>query len=207
MAVNSEESAALLAPWAVLRELDRLCLVIESAVRQDDPRNHPAVLALIKANQVLLASKASSGQRDDALLPCPFCGESLTINAATLGVHSPESDCILAKQVVVADHPPQVAAWNRRAVAKPHPVLVPGSPSSCKHCDSTDLEWFAHLRVLNDVPHGRLNTHDVGCVFVLGCAECSETLHVVKAADIAPLLATPASALALADENLEQRNV
>ncbi|MDH0071280.1 hypothetical protein N7359_01825 [Stenotrophomonas maltophilia] len=207
--MNSKESEALLAPgagpWVVLRELDRLCLVIESAVRQDDPRNHPSVLALIKANQSLLAIQASSGEHSEALLPCPFCGESLTINSATLGVHSHESDCILAKQVVVADHPPQVAAWNRRAAAKPHPVVVPGSPSRCKHCDSPDVEWFAHVRVLNDVPHGRLNAHDVGCVFVLGCAECSETLHVVKADDIASLLVAPA--VAPDDEIMEQRNV
>ncbi|WP_414488060.1 hypothetical protein [Stenotrophomonas maltophilia] len=68
------------------------------------------------------------------------------------------------------------------------PVTVPGAPTSCRHCDSTDLKWFAHVRTLNDVQQGRLNTHDVGCVFVLGCEECSETLRVVKADDIAALL-------------------
>lgn len=206
--MNSKESATPLAPgagpWAVMRELDRLCLVIESAVRQDDPRNYPSVLSLIHANQALLATQACPAGQGNALLPCPFCGESLTINGATLGVHSHESGCILAKQVVVADHPPQVAAWNRRAIEARDPTVIPGAPTSCKHCDSTDLEWFAHVRVLNDVPQGRLRTHDMGCVFVLGCAECSETLRVVKADDIAALLTPPARDLA---EDLDEDGV
>ncbi|WP_329760629.1 hypothetical protein [Stenotrophomonas geniculata] len=79
----------------------------------------------------------------------------------------------------------------RQPVGEPVALVVPGAPTRCRHCESTDLEWFAHVRAVNDVPHGRLTTHDVGCVFVLGCNECSETLHTVKADSIAALLAVP----------------
>ncbi|WP_242890180.1 hypothetical protein [Stenotrophomonas maltophilia] len=79
----------------------------------------------------------------------------------------------------------------RQPVGEPVAVVVPGAPTRCRHCESTDLEWFAHVRAVNDVPHGRLTTHDVACVFVLGCNECSETLHTVKADSIASLLAAP----------------
>jgi hypothetical protein len=40
---------------AVCLELDRLMLVIESAVRHSDPRNHAAVMALILANKAAIA--------------------------------------------------------------------------------------------------------------------------------------------------------
>lgn len=39
----------------VATELDRLMLVIESAVRHADPRNHASVMALIRANKEALA--------------------------------------------------------------------------------------------------------------------------------------------------------
>lgn len=85
----------------------------------------------------------------------------------------------------------QAALAARQPVGEPVPLVVPGAPTRCRHCESADLEWFAHVRAVNDVPHGRLTTHDVGCVFVLGCNECSETLHTVKANSIAALLAAP----------------
>lgn len=97
----------------------------------------------------------------------------------------------------------QAALAARQPVGEPVPVVVPGAPTRCRHCESTDLEWFAHVRAVNDVPHGRLTTHDVGCVFVLGCNECSETLHTVKADSIASLLAAPpAQAVDLAENML-----
>ena len=85
----------------------------------------------------------------------------------------------------------EAALAARQPVGEPVAVVVPGAPTRCRHCESTDLEWFAHVRAVNDVPHGRLTTHDVGCVFVLGCNECSETVHTVKADSIASLLAAP----------------
>ncbi|HDS1537411.1 TPA: Lar family restriction alleviation protein [Stenotrophomonas maltophilia] len=85
----------------------------------------------------------------------------------------------------------RTALAARQPAGEPVAVVVPGAPTRCRHCESTDLEWFAHVRAVNDVPHGRLTTHDVTCVFVLGCNECSETLHTVKADSIASLLAAP----------------
>lgn len=69
-------------------------------------------------------------------------------------------------------------------------IQVPGAPSECKECSGTSLTWFASTRIRNDVVQGRLRTNDTECVFVLGCDECSETLHVAKADTIAELLAT-----------------
>lgn len=43
---------------AVALELDRLMLVIESAVRWQDPTHHAAVLSLLKANRAALQSPA-----------------------------------------------------------------------------------------------------------------------------------------------------
>ncbi len=72
------------------------------------------------ARAALSAQPSPGGQ--DALLPCPFCGESMTINGAGDGVHPRDSDCILAQHVVVADHAPHAVAWNRRALAARQPV-------------------------------------------------------------------------------------
>lgn len=55
----------------VATELDRLMLVIESAVRHADPRNHASVMALILANKEALAlpTAAPVGERDLPPLP------------------------------------------------------------------------------------------------------------------------------------------
>ncbi len=45
---------------AVALELERLMLVIESAVRHSDPRNHAAVMALILANKAALAAAGAA---------------------------------------------------------------------------------------------------------------------------------------------------
>ena len=51
---NKQLAAALPELFAVVADLDRLMLVIESAVRHSDPRNHAAVMALILANKAAL---------------------------------------------------------------------------------------------------------------------------------------------------------
>lgn len=54
-------------------------------------------------------------------------------------------------------------------------------PRVCKSCESTELKWFATNENKSGVTEGRLCTHEITCVFVLGCQECSETLKVVSA--------------------------
>jgi hypothetical protein len=63
--LHCEEDARLIAAAPDLRavaiELDLFMLVIESAVRHSDPKNHAAVMALILANRAALA-KATNGE-------------------------------------------------------------------------------------------------------------------------------------------------
>lgn len=58
-------------------------------------------------------------------------------------------------------------------------------PTSCRECGSKSLTWFAQNTVHNGIQQNRLNTHDITCLFVLGCDDCSETLKLVSADDIA----------------------
>lgn len=57
-------------------------------------------------------------------------------------------------------------------------------PSECCHCGGV-TEWFSTIRNRSQVVDGRLKTSDVDCVFVRGCTECSETLEVRTADDVA----------------------
>lgn len=68
-------------------------------------------------------------------------------------------------------------------------------PKSCRECESDDLFWFTTNTVRNEVQQNRLNTHDVECLFVLGCNNCSETLRTVGADQIAAFM----------NENMEVR--
>jgi hypothetical protein len=54
-------------------------------------------------------------------------------------------------------------------------------PKSCKACGGTDLFWFTANENKSGVTEGRLRTHEITCVFVLGCQTCSETLKTVSA--------------------------
>jgi len=57
--IMNEDDAHLMAAapdtYTSAREIDRLYLVIESAVRNADPRNHALVVAALKANQAAIA--------------------------------------------------------------------------------------------------------------------------------------------------------
>ncbi|QYW02195.1 hypothetical protein CPT_Sonora_094 [Stenotrophomonas phage Sonora] len=81
--------------------------------------------------------------------------------------------------------------WTRRieAPAPPVSVPVPNAPETCRHCGSRNLEWDTARRAQGPVSEGRLKSSEVATLFILGCAECSETLQIVRAEDIAPLLA------------------
>lgn len=58
----------------------------------------------------------------------------------------------------------------------------------CRECGSTSLTWFATIEVVSGVQQNRLNTRDVACRFVLGCDNCSETLVVIGADNVASWL-------------------
>lgn len=75
-----------------------------------------------RAADALVSVQPSPAGQGDVLQPCPFCGESLTINGVGDGVHPRDSACILAQHVVVVDHAPHVEAWNRRALAARQPM-------------------------------------------------------------------------------------
>jgi len=70
---------------------------------------------------------------------------------------------------------------------------IDGVPSECKECGGTSLTWFAQSENKSGVQEGRLRTHEVSSVFVLGCDDCSETLRVVSADKMAALLNKPAA--------------
>lgn len=53
--------------------------------------------------------------------------------------------------------------------------------TECRECGSESLTWFARNENRTGIMEGRLRTHEVTCVFVLGCDDCSETLRVVSA--------------------------
>lgn len=61
-------------------------------------------------------------------------------------------------------------------------------PKACKGCGGGSLTWFAQQTVKNGIQQNRLNTHDVECIFVLGCDTCSETLKIVSADKIAEMM-------------------
>ncbi|CAK15049.1 hypothetical protein PSEEN2230 [Pseudomonas entomophila L48] len=58
----------------------------------------------------------------------------------------------------------------------------------CCECGSDALTWQTHNKNVGHAQHGRLTTQDIQCLLVLGCDECSETLAVVSADQIATWL-------------------
>ena len=65
----------------------------------------------------------------------------------------------------------------------------------CPQCGSESLSWEPFYTNKSGVPDGRLRVHDVGCVFALGCNECSETVRVVDADAAAIALAQQPAAV------------
>lgn len=74
---------------------------------------------------------------------------------------------------------------QRLTVAEQRNASITGKVSSCKDCGSSDLFWFAQNTVPNGIQQNRLNSHDIECVFFLGCNHCSATLKQVSADRIA----------------------
>ncbi len=57
--------------------------------------------------------------------------------------------------------------------------------TTCKNCGGDLNSWFMSNRVNLVAVDGRLKYNEISCDFVLGCDECSETLRVVPADEIA----------------------
>lgn len=62
--------------------------------------------------------------------------------------------------------------------------------TTCKHCGSQDYSWHTRNVVLGSAQDGRLKVDEVGCQFVLGCNQCSETIIVLSADRVAGLMNT-----------------
>ena len=77
------------------------------------------------------------------------------------------------------------ALQQRLTVAEQRNASITWKVSSCKDCGSSDLFWFAQNTVSNGIQQNRLNTHDIECVFFLGCNHCSATLKQISADTIA----------------------
>ena len=58
----------------------------------------------------------------------------------------------------------------------------------CPECGSYDLKWFPQMQNIGCVQDGRIQMHEVSCVFVLGCEYCSETVKIISAEKVAELL-------------------
>lgn len=56
---------------------------------------------------------------------------------------------------------------------------------TCKNCGGNRTSWFPTNRVNSVAVDGRLKSNEISCDFVLGCDECSETLKVVSADEVA----------------------
>ena len=70
--------------------------------------------------------------------------------------------------------------------APPAPsVTVNASETKCRNCGSYLNSYFTSNRVSSVAVDGRLKSSEISCDFILGCDECSETLRVVPADEIA----------------------
>jgi hypothetical protein len=64
-------------------------------------------------------------------------------------------------------------------------VTIVNMKNKCPACGGAKLTWDFSARNKSDVVDGRLRLHDVTIDFFLGCDECSETVQVVSAQNIA----------------------
>lgn len=60
--------------------------------------------------------------------------------------------------------------------------------TECRECGSERHSWATHSKTDSGVPEGRLRSHEVKCLFVLGCDDCSATLAIFSADRVAGLL-------------------
>lgn len=58
----------------------------------------------------------------------------------------------------------------------------------CPECGGTNFSWDYAKRNTSGVVDGRLRMHDIAVDFFLGCNDCSETVRVVPAGEVADFL-------------------
>lgn len=75
------------------------------------------------------------------------------------------------------------------------------SVTSCKVCKGSNLTWDTYNKTNPDVQDGRLRSHDVKCFLFLGCDNCSETLAIVSADQVAVILTSMMTAATAAAPN------
>ena len=61
-------------------------------------------------------------------------------------------------------------------------------PKKCRECGSQFLSWQPCMVNTSGVVDGRLRLNEVTCNFILGCDDCSETLKIMSANDVAEVL-------------------
>lgn len=57
----------------------------------------------------------------------------------------------------------------------------------CKECESENLRWTEFIKT-NHVQNCRLSLNDCTPMFFLGCEECSATIAIVRASEVAAFL-------------------
>lgn len=57
--------------------------------------------------------------------------------------------------------------------------------TQCHECGSQALSWQTTNKAPTGIPEGRLRSHEVKSLFVLGCDTCSETLKILSADEVA----------------------
>lgn len=62
------------------------------------------------------------------------------------------------------------------------------STKICPECKSDELSWNCGVKNHGTAQNNRLNLHEVGTIFILGCECCSETVGVVTGDEVAELL-------------------
>lgn len=65
---------------------------------------------------------------------------------------------------------------------------VPNAPTVCRNCEGNLLSWFSSTKNCGTAQDGRIKMNEVQAIFVLGCDECSETMMIVPADEIAELM-------------------
>lgn len=85
----------------------------------------------------------------------------------------------------VYTHAPARPETGDKLLAEALLKATPSKITKCRECGGTSLTWHTQQTTRSGVVQGRLRTDEVSCVFFLGCDDCSETLALASADNIA----------------------